>query len=67
MARTTFTARFTSRCPICEGVLGVGQHAVMTDEGAAHVTCDEDDEAGPVHPVCAVCWLTHPEGQCDRG
>lgn len=32
--------------------------------GVAHVT-----RSGPgliEHPVCPVCWLTHPEGACDR-
>lgn len=30
-----------------------------------HVVCP-DAPLEREHPVCQTCWLTHPEGACDR-
>lgn len=30
-----------------------------------HDACPDDDPLESPNPVCATCWLTHPEGACD--
>ena len=66
----TLMARFSGVCPECgerwqpgdliraeqphPGNLPEWQHAVCPDPLVAE------------HPVCTTCWLTHPEGACDR-
>lgn len=30
------------------------------------VDCPDDDPLDSPHPACPSCWLTHPEGTCDR-
>lgn len=66
----TLMARYSGTCPDCgerwqpgdliradahePGTLPTWQHAVCPDPLATE------------HPVCTTCWLTHPEGACDR-
>lgn len=43
----------------------------VTDDGAICADCDGGVDAPSRHhrpepKPCAVCWLTHPEGACDR-
>ncbi len=63
----TFAARFPGRCVSCDERIHEGDPIRMTDDGAVHDDC-EAAAPEPVreHPVCPVCWLTHPEGACDR-
>lgn len=63
----SFPARFPGRCDTCEERIHEGDPIRMTDTGAIHDDCTN---AAPVEhpepPVCPACWLTHPEGSCDR-
>lgn len=64
----TFPARFAGRCQACQERIYVDDPIRMTDDGAVHDDCTNAPRASePVeHPVCPVCWLTHPAGACDR-
>lgn len=62
-----FLARYPGQCVACGGRIREGDPIAMTDEGARHGDCDAAEPApAREHPVCPVCWLTHPEGACDR-
>lgn len=67
----TIQARFPGTCGECGGRFQPGDpirsDADLGPEGAwRHDVCPDDDPLTPTHPVCTVCWLTHPEGACDR-
>lgn len=63
----SFPARFPGYCVACDERIHEGDPIRMTDDGAMHQDCTT---AAPVErpepPVCPTCWLTHPEGACDR-
>lgn len=40
--------------------------AGVTDAGAVHLECTDDDDPEPPGDACTTCWLVHPEGACDR-
>lgn len=53
--------------PDCDVMIRPGDPIVMTDDGAIHDGCPvARDPLAAAHPVCTTCWLTHPEGACDR-
>lgn len=67
------TAQYPGRCSCCEGRWSVGDgiKAKVVAAGEklvwVHQTCPDDPDAmSPIHPVCPHCWLTHPEGECER-
>ena len=63
----TFPARYPGRCVECGEGIYEGMPIRMADDGAVHDDCDTAAPPEPVeHPVCQTCWLTHPEGACDR-
>lgn len=66
-------ARYPGTCPDCEERWSEGE--LIRSEGPAftrgviwrHDTCpDQPDPLAAGNPVCQTCWLTHPEGACDR-
>ena len=63
----SFPARYPGRCSECLERIYEGDHIEMTDRGAVHADCDH---AAPpperTQAACPVCFLTHPEGKCDR-
>ena len=64
---TAFLARYPGRCILCDERIHEGDPIVMTDDGARHDDCEEAAPPEPrENPVCQTCWLTHPEGACDR-
>lgn len=66
MASNPFTARFRSVCAECGEWIAIGAYIVMTDAGAVHLECTDDDDPEPPGDACTTCWLVHPEGACDR-
>lgn len=69
---TAFPARYPGPCAAdCGTRIHEGDPIRMTDDGAVHDDCTaaearEPDPLRAEHPVCSKCWLTHPEGACDR-
>jgi len=65
----TLMARYSGICPDCGGRWQPGD-LIRADEDQAwkHATCPdaEPDALIAQHAVCQTCWLTHPEGACDR-
>lgn len=59
-----FAARWTGFCTDCEEGIRPGEQ-IVTDghDGYEHVRCRQEPRP---NPVCQTCWLTHPEGACDR-
>ena len=38
-----------------------------TDGGYVHADCDDQPDREPIEGIaCHVCWLRHPEGECDH-
>lgn len=67
----SFPARYPGRCPSCGERIRVDdpiRFVSLDDRRVVHDTCGGlTPETPPVeHPVCTVCWLTHPPGACDR-
>lgn len=70
----TLMARFSGTCPDCGERWQPGDliraEAIPPGESPIwkHATCPDSDldDLTAQHPVCGVCWLTHPEGACDR-
>ena len=65
----TFPARFPGRCNGCDERIHVDDPVRMTDDGVIHDDCAAIPTADPLaapYAVCTTCWLTHPEGTCDR-
>lgn len=69
------TARYSGTCPECGGRWQPGDlircnHGSRVDGGVAvwqHVSCPDVPSDFDHHaPVCTTCWLSHPEGACDR-
>ena len=63
----TLMARYSGRCPDCGGTWQPGD-LIRADEDQQwkHASCPDDVDTTPTHPVCPTCWLTHPDGACDR-
>ena len=67
----TLMARYSGVCPECGERWQPGDliRAEETSPGDLpawqHAVCPDEDLT-PTHPVCETCWLTHPEGACDR-
>lgn len=64
-----FPAQFGGKCVSCGEGIRVDDPIRMTDAGAVHDDCDSvptTDPLATIHPVCQTCWLTHPNGECDR-
>ncbi len=59
-------ARYPGRChAACGQTIEPGDDIRMTDDGAIHADCTPRPQTDPLaatHPVCQVCWLTHPRG-----
>lgn len=68
----TLMARYSGECPECGGRWQPGDfiRAETSPPGEPpawkHASCPDDQDLTAQHPVCDVCWLTHPEGACDR-
>jgi hypothetical protein len=67
----SFPARFAGRCGACDERIHEGDPIRFAAEGGytIHDDCDAIPTTDPLaatHPVCSTCWLTHPEGTCDR-
>ena len=66
----SFPAIYPGTCTSCGSRIHIGDliHASDSDEGGwVHASCEtHDNTAAREHPVCDVCWLTHPQGACDR-
>jgi hypothetical protein len=62
-----FPARYPGQCRSCGERIHELDPIRMTDDGAAHDDCtDAAPIERPEPKPCATCWLTHPEGACDR-
>lgn len=68
----TLMARWSGECPNCGERWQPGDliRSEQPDPGDLpawqHAVCSDDDPLEATHPVCQTCWLTHPEGECDR-
>lgn len=68
----TLQARYSGTCPECGDRWQPGDLIRSQAVGAErhefwmHAVCPDDDPLDSPHPVCPSCWLTHPEGACDR-
>jgi hypothetical protein len=68
----TFPAGYPSRCASCDERIHPGDLINYSrEDGATHADCIEaaqvaEDSARPEPEPCTTCWLTHPEGACDR-
>lgn len=66
----TLPAHYSGLCPDCGGTWQPGdliradEHEPGTFPQWKHAVCPDPLDA--THPVCPSCWLTHPEGACDR-
>lgn len=63
-------ARYSGTCPDCGDRWQPGD-LIRADEPEPgdlpewrHAVCP--DPLTDTNPVCQTCWLTHPEGACDR-
>lgn len=62
-----FPARYPGRCAACGDRIHEGDPIRMTTTGAVHDDCDDTPATTRPEPApCPVCWLTNPEGACDR-
>lgn len=64
----TLMARYPGECPECGERWRAGDY-IRADEGERewkHAVCPDAIADRLIHPVCQVCWLTHPAGVCDR-
>lgn len=72
-ARSWF-ARYPGYCPACSERIEVGDRITLASDDGAWVCHDCATEGTRLdhargkreEPVCATCWLVHPEGACDR-
>lgn len=78
----TLAARYSGTCPECGGTWQPGdliraredERRIPDDQSVLkvavwqHASCpgDELDALVHDHPVCQTCWLSHPNGACDR-
>lgn len=66
---SAFPARFPGRCGACCERIHEGDLIRFSAESSNFIHDDCSGHEQPperTHPVCDVCWLTHPEGACDR-
>lgn len=61
----TLAARYGGECPECGEQWQPGDLIRSDIDGWQHAVCPDTPPAR-TNPVCQVCWLTHPEGACDR-
>lgn len=64
----SFLARYVGICRACDDTISVGDDVRYNLRAEiVHVACpDPTSSAQPGETVCPVCWLIHPEGECDR-
>lgn len=69
----TLMARWSGTCPVCGERWQPGDFIRANDSEPVtapigptwqHAVCP--DPLVTEHPVCTTCWLTHPEGACER-
>lgn len=69
----TLMARWSGTCPECGETWQPGDliRSESTYDGPTgtspvwqHAVCPDPLDTN--NPVCQTCWLTHPEGACDR-
>lgn len=65
MSRVVIQARYSGVCPECEERWQPGDLIRADEYQWMHAVCP-DTPPEREHPVCQTCWLTHPEGACDR-
>ena len=62
-----FAARFPGVCAACGDRFPAATSIRRVDGGYIHDDCDEPPNPSPIEgPACTICWLRHPEGECDR-
>ena len=67
----TIQARYPGTCPECGGRWQPGDPIDTAEPGNLskwkHAVCPDTPSDFEHHaPVCTPCWLSHPEGACDR-
>lgn len=63
----TIQARYSGECPECGERWNPGDFIrADADRVWKHAVCPDDVTLKTIHPVCQTCWLSHPEGECDR-
>ena len=66
----TIMARYPGTCPECDqrwqpgDLIRAGQPEPGDLPEWRHASCP--DPLATTNPVCDRCWLTHPDGTCDR-
>lgn len=66
----TLMARWSGVCPECGerwqpgDLIRADETELGTPPAWQHAVCP--DPLATEHPGCQECWLTHPEGACDR-
>ena len=67
MSSNPFPAHYPGRCAEeCHVPIRAGDLICMTDDGPVHAQCADTTPDRPEPEPCPACWLTHPEGACDR-
>lgn len=65
-----FPARHNGRCGACDERINEDDLIRFDAHSATnfvHANCsDHEPPEMRENPVCQTCWLTHPEGACDR-
>lgn len=64
----TFPAAYPGRCGSCDERIHENDPINYSrEDGATHADCAEAVPVERPEPKpCTTCWLTHPEGACDR-
>lgn len=67
LATPPFSARYPGKCADCGDWYPTATSIKHTDGGYVHADCDDQPAREPIEgTACPVCWLRHPEGECDR-
>lgn len=65
----TFPAKYPGKCAACGEHISPGDPISVTASGPLCDSCSDDAteyRGAPEPKPCPACWLTHPEGACDR-
>lgn len=54
---STFTARYPSRCGVCDGRIREGDDATYVDDEIAHAHCPQPEPATALVAACPRCWM----------
>lgn len=62
-----FPARYPGKCANCGERYPADTEITKAEGGYTHTDCTDAEPQPPIEgPACSVCWLRHPEGECDR-